>query len=102
MMLWIQETPVGIRFKVRVQPRAAQNTVCGLLDGALKIRLTAPPVDGEANAACVQFLAKSLGVSRAAVRLVAGEKARTKMIEVKGFTAARLRQLVDSLPGCSL
>ncbi|ABZ84652.1 conserved hypothetical protein, uncharacterized acr, yggu family [Heliomicrobium modesticaldum Ice1] len=95
-MGWIQEQPGGsIRFRIRVQPRASKNEVCGLLDDALKVRLTAPPVDGEANAACLQFIAKTLGLSRSQVRLVAGETSRLKTLEVEGVSAEDLRKRFD-------
>ncbi|MZP29005.1 YggU family protein [Heliobacterium undosum] len=95
-MFWIQEQRGGcIRFKIRVQPRASKNEVCGLLDDALKVRLTAPPVDGEANAACLQFFAKTLGLSRSQVRLVAGETSRLKTLEVEGISAEDLRKRFD-------
>ncbi|MBM7867564.1 YggU family protein [Heliobacterium gestii] len=94
-MLWIQERPGGIRFKIRLQPRASKNEVCGLLDDALKVRLTAPPVDGEANAACLQFFAKAFGVPRSQVRLVAGETSRLKTLEVDAITPEDLRKKFD-------
>jgi hypothetical protein len=79
---------------VRLTPRASREEIVGLRDGVLQVRVTAPPVDGAANAALVRLLAKRLRVGRGAVRIVSGETARTKMIEVDGLTedetAARL------------
>ncbi len=80
---------------VRVQPRASRNEVLGWKDGALAIRLTAPPVEGAANQACREFLAAWLGVKRAAVELVAGERSREKRFRVAGLTQAELRERVD-------
>lgn len=84
----------GVRFPVRVQPRASRSEVAGLHDRALKLRLTAPPVEGAANAACVDLLAGVLGVPRGQVRIVAGQQGRDKVVEVAGLTveeaAARL------------
>ena len=79
-MLPITETPRGIVFKVYVQPRASKNRIVGLHGDALKVTLTAPPVDGEANRKCLGFLAKSLGVSKSSLELVSGETSRTKGI----------------------
>lgn len=83
----------GARFSVRVQPRSSRNEVAGLHGGALRIRLSAPPVDGAANAALVDFLAEWLGVGRRDVALVAGLASRTKVVEVRGLSAARLMEL---------
>ncbi|MTV47601.1 YggU family protein [Heliobacillus mobilis] len=95
-MLWVQEVPGGVRFKIRVQPRASKNEVCGLLDDALKVRLTAPPVDGEANGACQAFFAKTLSLPKSQVRLVAGETSRTKTVEVIGVSKEQILKLFDS------
>jgi uncharacterized protein len=85
----------GVRFRVRLQPRASRDEIVGLLDGALRIRLHAPPVDGAANEALVAFLADRLSVPRRAVRIVTGASSRMKTIEVAGVTAADVEQLVD-------
>jgi len=81
----------GVRFRVHVQPRASRVKVQGVHDGALKVAITAPPVDGEANAALIKLLAKHFGVSRSAVSLVAGDRSRKKTVEVRGITVADLR-----------
>lgn len=70
--------------RVYVAPRASANKVLGLHNGALKIALTAPPVEGAANKALVEFLAKVLGVPRSAVALLAGESSRHKVVSVAG------------------
>jgi uncharacterized protein (TIGR00251 family) len=70
---------------VRVQPRASRTEVAGRQGDALKIRLTAPPVDGAANDALVKFLATRLQVSRSAVRLEAGTAGRSKVVAVDGI-----------------
>jgi uncharacterized protein (TIGR00251 family) len=87
----LTEREGGVTFAVRVQPRAKRNAVLGELDGAVKIALTALPVEGQANEACIAFLAKLLGVSRAAVTLVSGGTRRIKIVRVAGVTAARVR-----------
>lgn len=86
-MLHIREEKEGVLFKVRVQPRAAKNQVVGLYADALKLRLTAPPVDGEANEACRVFLAGLLKVPRSQVEIVSGHTGRSKMIKVLGISA---------------
>lgn len=84
------------RVTVRVQPKASKNEVTGWQDGALRVRLTAPPVDGAANKALVDFLADVLGVRRAEVRIVAGDKSRTKTLEVISLTEAELAARLPS------
>jgi uncharacterized protein len=71
---------------VRVQPRASKTEVSGVHGDALKIRLSAPPVDGAANAALIEFLAELFAVPRRAVMILAGESSRVKIIEIEGIT----------------
>lgn len=89
----IAEKDGSISFAVRVQPRASRDEIAGeYLDG-LKIRLTAPPVDDRANEALRRLLAERLKVPLAAVRIAAGERSRSKRIEIKGVTAEMIRDL---------
>lgn len=83
----------GVRFSVHVQPRASRSEVNGVHNGALRVRLQAPPVDGAANAQLVQLLAESLGVPRRAVRIVSGDTARLKIVDVEGVAAADVERL---------
>jgi len=78
---------------VRLQPRASRNEIAGVHDGALRIRLHAPPVDGAANEALVAFLAERLAVPRRGVRIVTGATSRTKIIEIDGVTSADVARL---------
>lgn len=84
-MDWLERLEGGVRIRVRVQPRASRTEIVGEHDGALRIRVAAPPVDGEANAELVRFLAKKLGVAKSRVRIVAGETGRMKTVEVDGI-----------------
>ena len=79
-MLDIKKQPNGVVFKVHIQPKASKNAIVGLHDDALKIRLTAPPVDGAANKMCIHFLAKELGIPKSAIDIVAGQTSRNKYI----------------------
>lgn len=79
-MLQITEKKEGLILKIAVQPRASRNQVAGLKGDALKIKLTAPPVDGAANKACLQFLAKTLKVPKSTLVIQSGESSRTKLI----------------------
>jgi hypothetical protein len=89
----VSPTLDGVRFTVRVQPRASRNEITGVYGTALKIRLQAPPVDGAANDALVSYLAGLLGVARRSVRIVSGESSRNKTVEVAGVTPERIQQL---------
>ncbi len=79
------------RLTVRVQPRASNNEIAGWDDKAIKVRLTAPPVEGKANKALVDYLAERLGVSKSAVTIVSGHGARQKVVEVDGLSEAEIR-----------
>ena len=91
----MNETAGGVTFAIKVQPRARRNAVVGELGDALKIALTAPPVDGRANEACVEFLAERLKLPRASITIAAGESSRNKVIRVMGITAAELRKRLE-------
>jgi uncharacterized protein (TIGR00251 family) len=82
-MFKIQTTTDGAMFTIRVQPRAAKTMIVGLHGDALKVKLTAPPVDNAANNMCIAVLAKALKVPKSAVRIVSGHTLRTKRILVQ-------------------
>ena len=84
----------AVIFSVRVQPRASKDEIVGEMNAALKIRLRAPAVEDRANEALIEFLAQTLNTSKAAVRILSGERSRTKRIEVRGVTADQLHQLL--------
>ena len=89
----ITEKDGALSFAVRVQPRASRDEISGEWQDGLKIRLTAPPVDDRANEALRRFLATRLKVPLAAVRIAAGERSRTKRVEIRGVTAAMILAL---------
>ena len=82
-LLFITETDQGIAFRIYVQPRASRNAVAGIHGDALKVRITAPPIDGEANKMCIQYLAKSLGLPKSSLEIVSGHTGRRKQILVR-------------------
>ena len=94
-MITVHETAEGVTFAVKLQPRARRDAIVGELGGALKLSLTAPPVEGRANQACVEFLAVALEVAKSAVLIVSGETNRRKLIRVNGITAAQLREKLE-------
>jgi uncharacterized protein (TIGR00251 family) len=81
----------GCTVSVRVHPGARRNAVSGVYDGAVKISLTTPPVDGRANEALIAFVAELLGLPKGRVSLVAGVASRTKVLRVTGRSAEEVR-----------
>jgi len=88
----IHDHPLGATFSVRVQPRASKTAITGTVGDAVKISLSAPPVDGRANDALVEFFSEVFSVPRGAVQVVTGERSRNKVIRIGGRTAAELQQ----------
>lgn len=87
---WLKATAGGCELAVLVQPRASRTKVVGEHDGRLKIALAAPPVDGEANAALVEFLSDTLGVKKADVTLLDGDTSRRKRLAIRGVAPAQI------------
>jgi hypothetical protein len=89
----VKEQGGVVRFDVRVQPRACREAVGGEWQGALRVRVTAPPEGGRANEALCRLLAGHLNIPVSAVRILSGERSRTKRIEVRGVSAEKVRRL---------
>jgi uncharacterized protein len=87
----IHDSTAGATFAVKVHPRAKKNSVSGELGDALKLSLTAPPVEGRANQACIEFVAELLSVPRSSVSIAMGESSRQKVIRVAGLSAEQVR-----------
>lgn len=82
-MNWITEKPEGLVITIFVQPRASKNMIAGVHGDALKIKLTAPPVDNAANKLCVQYLAKCLKIPKSSVDIISGHTSRTKRLLIR-------------------
>ena len=95
-MIPIRETNGGVTFSIRVHPRAKRDAISGVIGDALKVSLTAPPVEGKANEACIRFFADFLRVPRSSVTIAAGESSRNKVIRVHGLTAAQVEERLRS------
>jgi len=91
-MIPILDSESGATFAVKVHPRAKKNAITGELGGALKVALTAPPVEGRANEACIEFFANLLKVPRSSVTIASGESSRRKVIRVAGLSAEEVRK----------
>jgi uncharacterized protein len=89
----VKEHDGALTFDVLVQPRASRAKLGPLHDGRLKVAVTSPPVDGEANTAVIELIAKTLGVARSAVTVVAGTSSRRKTIQVHGVTRSAVEEL---------
>jgi uncharacterized protein (TIGR00251 family) len=90
----VREHAGAVTFDVLVQPRASRAKLGPIHDGRLKVAVTSPPVDGEANAAVIELVAKSLGVAKSAVEVVAGASSRRKTLRVAGVSRAAVEALV--------
>ncbi len=95
-MVAIKNSPSGITFAVKVHPRAKKNAITGEGGDALKLALTAPPADGKANDACIEFFAKLLNLPRSSVTIAAGQTSRNKVIRVAGLTAQQVRDRIGN------
>ncbi|HEX9106622.1 MAG TPA: DUF167 domain-containing protein [Longimicrobiales bacterium] len=88
MAIRVEQRGAVVRLSIRVQPRASRSEVVGEHDGALKLRLAAPPVEGEANRELVRFLGKLLGVAPSRVTVVSGATGKSKVVEIGGVAVA--------------
>jgi uncharacterized protein (TIGR00251 family) len=93
-MITVRETQTGVVFEIRVVPRASRSEAAGIQGDALKLRITAPPVEGKANVECIRLLARLLGVKRAQVEILAGRTARTKTVAIAGIRAEAVAKLL--------
>lgn len=98
-MIPLRQTVNGITFSVKVQPRARKNAITGTVGDALKLSLTAPPVEGKANQAVINFLADFFDIPRSSVTIASGKTNRLKMVNIRG---ARLDHLQQRLAAVNL
>lgn len=95
-MIEMHENDKGVSFAVKVHPRAKKNAITGELGDALKVSLTTPPIEGRANEACIEFLAKLLKVPRSSVTIASGWSSRNKVIWVAGVHAQYVRERLQN------
>ncbi|MBS1850024.1 MAG: DUF167 domain-containing protein [Acidobacteria bacterium] len=96
-MIPVHDTPAGATFAVKVHPRAKKNAITGEVGDALKVALSAPPVDGKANAACIEFFANLLKAPRSSVTIASGQSSRNKVVRVAGIAAEALRKRLGEI-----
>ena len=94
-MTWIRETSGGVLVSLLIQPRASKNEISGLQGDRLKVRLTAPPVEGAANKMCITFLAKCLGLPKSALEIVSGQSSRQKQILIRDGGLDDIRAVLE-------
>jgi|SRR5215468_3436607 len=94
-MIKLTVTDDSITFAVRVQPRAAKSGVVGELDGALKIRLAAPPVDGAANEELIRLLAKLFDAPRQRIAILSGQTSKNKTVRVRGISVVEVERVLN-------
>jgi len=90
--MMVRDTSEGACLTVKVQPRAKRNAITGRVGDALKLAITAPPINGRANEACIEFFAELLNVPRSSVTIATGRSSRNKVIRVAGMSAAEVER----------
>jgi uncharacterized protein len=93
-MFPVNETTRGVTFAVKVHPRARKNAITGTVGNALKLAVTAPPVEGKANEAVIEFFADFFAIPRSSVSIASGETSRNKVVRVTGISIQRVRELL--------
>lgn len=101
MTLFLQPSTDGVLLRVYVQPKASREGIAGYHGDALKIRLKAPPVEGEANAACIRFLASLFGLPQTNLSIKTGHKSRLKLIEMEGVSIEEVKKIIAAQPALS-
>lgn len=91
-MITVSDHPLGATFAVRIHPRAGRTAITGTVGEALKLSLSAPPLEGRANVALAEFFSEVFAVPRGAVQVVIGERSRNKVVRIVGRSAAELQQ----------
>ena len=94
MAFTVRDTAKGAQFALRVQPRASRTAFVGVLGDAVKLAITAPPVDGKANQAVIDYLSDVFHVAKGNVTIVSGETGRNKLIAIRGVTAEQVRKVL--------
>jgi len=94
-MIPLHQSAAGVTFAVKIHPRAKKNAITGELGDALKVSLTAPPLEGRTNKACIEFFANLLKVPRSSVTIASGQTSRRKVIRVEGLSAEDVRKRIQ-------
>jgi uncharacterized protein len=95
-MLNFTERDGAITFQVKVVPRASKSSIVGVQDGALRIRVAAPPVDGAANEELIRILSKALRLPSSSIEIIVGQGSKTKLIRATGITGQQIKELLEA------
>lgn len=95
-MIPVSESAKGVSFSIKVHPRARKNAITGIIGDALKLALTAPPVEGKANQAVIEFFAELFAIPRSSVTIASGETSRNKVVRVTGMSRAAVEQRLSA------
>ncbi len=96
-MVFLRESKKGLTFDIQVIPHASRMQLVGVLDGVLKIKVTAPPAEGAANEACIKLLAKELGLKKSQMEIFSGAKSRKKIVMIKDISKAELETKINNI-----
>lgn len=96
-MIGLREEADGVSFEVRVQPRSSKAEINGVHDGALRVRLTAPPVDGAANRQCIELFSRKMKIPKRAIRIASGASARRKRLKVLGMSMKEVKNILGAV-----
>jgi uncharacterized protein (TIGR00251 family) len=96
-MINLKESKKGLTFDIHVIPHASRAEIAGVQEGAFKIKVTAPPVEGAANEACIKLLAKELGLKKSQMEISSGAKSRNKTVVIKDISKKELEKKINSI-----
>lgn len=95
-MFPVNETAKGVSFSIKVHPRARKNAITGVVGDALKLALTAPPVEGRANQAVIEFFAELFAIPRSSVTIASGETSRNKIVRISSLSRGLVEQRLNA------
>ena len=93
----MKESKKGLTFDIQVIPHASRTEIAGVQDGAFKVKVTAPPVEGAANEACIKLLAKELGLKKSQMEISSGAKSRKKTVMIKDISKKELETKINNI-----
>jgi uncharacterized protein (TIGR00251 family) len=96
-MVWLRESKKGLTFDIQVIPHASRAEIAGVQEGAFKVKVTAPPVEGAANEACIKLLARELGLKKSQMEISSGVKSRKKTVMIKDISKAELETKINNI-----
>jgi len=94
--LQIRQTPDGLVIQLHIQPRAKRSEISGVFNGALKVKITAPPVDDAANRAIIEFMSSRLGISKSKLSILSGSRSRDKILQIKSLSREDFQKRLET------